>query len=192
VVRRSWLRRRRGQSLIEFGVSVPVLLILMVGAFTYGTLISDRVISGNAARAGARTAALLGSNSCGVPACGDPQWIDRAIVISARTVAASLAYTTLTEIDIYPATCTSTPPSAPCDANQYYNGDGVINRWDPNPATPAAIGGLPFTLDMRNQTPPTEASIGVRIIYTYSPPISFLAPTLTIKDYAVMKASPIY
>jgi hypothetical protein len=183
-------RKQRGQSLIEFGVSVPVLLILMVGAFTYGTLISDRVISGNAARAGARTAALLGSQNC-IPSC-NPTPVDRAIVISARTVAASLAYTTLTEIDIYPATCTSTPPSAPCDANQYYNGDGIINRWDPNPATPAAIAGLPFTLDMRNQTPPTELSIGVRIIYTYSPPISFLAPTLTIRDYAVMKASAIY
>jgi Flp pilus assembly protein TadG len=183
-------RKLRGQSLIEFGVSVPVLLILMVGAFTYGTLISDRVISGNAARAGARTAALLGSQNCS-GAC-DPTAVDIAIVVSARTVAQSLAYATLTEVDIYPANCTATPPSAFCDANQYYNGSGTINRWNPNPATPTPIAGLPFTLNQRTQTPPNEMSIGVRLIYTYSPPISFLAPTLTITDYAVMKASPIY
>jgi Flp pilus assembly protein TadG len=54
------LRHERGQSLAEFALALPVLLILFALA-EFGLMLNDQVSVANAARDGARVAALQGS-----------------------------------------------------------------------------------------------------------------------------------
>jgi hypothetical protein len=39
--------------------------------------------------------------------------------------------------------------------------------------------------------PPTETSIGVRLVWNYSPPAGIFPKNMQIVDYAVMKAAPV-
>ncbi|HPA20138.1 MAG TPA: TadE/TadG family type IV pilus assembly protein [Verrucomicrobiae bacterium] len=48
----------RGQSLVELALSLPVLLLLMIGIIEGAALVKDHMTLGNAVREGARAAAL--------------------------------------------------------------------------------------------------------------------------------------
>lgn len=50
--------RRRGQSVVEFALLVPVLLALVMGIIEFGWLTKNQLTLSNAAREGARTASL--------------------------------------------------------------------------------------------------------------------------------------
>jgi len=51
-------RKRRGQTLIEFALVLPILLLVLLGIIEFGWLISRTYTVGNATREGARYAAL--------------------------------------------------------------------------------------------------------------------------------------
>jgi Flp pilus assembly protein TadG len=55
---RRFLKRSRGQSLVEFGIIVPVLLLLVLGAIDFGRVYFAYVSVTNGARNGAQYAAL--------------------------------------------------------------------------------------------------------------------------------------
>jgi TadE-like protein len=55
------LRNRRGQSLVEFAVVTPLLLLLIVGLMEFGRAWNISQVVTNAAREGARKAAVLDS-----------------------------------------------------------------------------------------------------------------------------------
>lgn len=76
--------RRRGQSLVEFALIVPVLLLIVLGALDFGRLMQARITSESAMRAGASWGASnignaiqplapdYGANACGTsysPTC---------------------------------------------------------------------------------------------------------------------------
>lgn len=56
-------RGQRGQSLVEFALVMPVLLILVLGIMEFGFAITDQVSVTNAARDGARAGALKGGSA---------------------------------------------------------------------------------------------------------------------------------
>ncbi len=58
---RETLRQERGQSLPEFALALPVLLLLLFALAEFGLMLNDQVSVANAARDGARVAALQGS-----------------------------------------------------------------------------------------------------------------------------------
>lgn len=55
-------RDRRGQSLVEFALVVPMLLLMVVGVIEFGRAWNMSQVVTDAARQGARTAAVLNSN----------------------------------------------------------------------------------------------------------------------------------
>ena len=182
--------RRRGQAVIEFGLAVPVLAIMLYSTYSVGVLASDRVASIQAARAGARLAAELGGTDSGWSDLTDHDNLDRQIVSQVMAVALALNYATVQEIDIYPA-CAPTPAGLPCQSNQYQDtSNPALDRRLPNGDI---LGGQnSFTLNLRSQIPPNETSMGVRVIYTYNPPVTVGFFTITIREWAVMKATPVF
>src|SRR2546423_14563825 len=52
--------RKRGQSLAEMAVVIPVLVFLLMGGFDASVMISDKITAGYAVRQGARLAAEIG------------------------------------------------------------------------------------------------------------------------------------
>ena len=48
-----------------------------------------------------------------------------------------------------------------------------------------------FPIQNRLQIPPTETSIGVRLVWNYSPPAGIFPKNMQIVEYAVMKAAPV-
>lgn len=60
---RRWLRRSEwGQSLVEFAMVVPLLLLLVFGIIDFGRLLMNQVTLTNAVREGARIASVGGSS----------------------------------------------------------------------------------------------------------------------------------
>lgn len=45
---------RRGQSLVEFALAIPLLMVVMFGAVEFGTALYDKAVITNASREGAR------------------------------------------------------------------------------------------------------------------------------------------
>lgn len=66
MTRRATVRDRRGQSLVEFALILPILLVLLLGVFDFGRAIYAFNAVSNAAREGARTAIVDQSQSAGV------------------------------------------------------------------------------------------------------------------------------
>lgn len=65
--RRAWrtrLRSERGAELVEFALTLPMLLLITLGIFDFGLLFQQYQVITNAAREGARMAALSGVYTC--------------------------------------------------------------------------------------------------------------------------------
>jgi Flp pilus assembly protein TadG len=173
-------RCQAGQSLIELAIATPVLLLMLLSAFDVTVMVSDKVIAGYAARQGARLAAEIGGSQTN-PSLTTAQ-IDADIVKNVLAVATAMNYSTLQEIDVYRPTLSN---------GQITNGNH-INAYNPA-AQPIAgeFGGPPFPISERNQIPPGETSIGIRVVWQYNPPTSFATFSIRLSEYAVMKASPV-
>lgn len=211
-MRTLWRRRAqhsRGQSLVELAILLPVLLLLFVGAYTASNFINDRQIAGQATRAGARLGAEIGNANwatTSASACQasskDPCIVDQQIVTSTITIARNLTNApTINEIDIYePCTasgngCSSTSSTCPATntADGAYRTGDLVDVYKPNGSGGAWVlnGTAGFTLDLRTQIHPNEASVGVRLVYTFqgSAPMTFF--NMQTSEYATMCMAPI-
>jgi Flp pilus assembly protein TadG len=171
---------RRGQSLAEVAVAVPVLVLLLMGGFDASMMVSDKVTSGSAVRQGARLAAELGGTQTN-PSATTSQ-IDSQIVRSVLLIAQGMTSAQVQEIDIYlPGNPNGIyqPGTDPVDVYLIGAGGSVT------PSTQT------FPIQNRQQTPPNETSIGVRLLWQYHAPAGIFPQTMTLSDYAVMKAAPI-
>jgi Flp pilus assembly protein TadG len=168
-------RSQRAQSIIEFAVSAPVLILLLLGGFDTSVMISDKVVAGAACRQGARLAAEIGGQITN-PTLSTSQ-VDANIVRNVLAVASAMNYSTLTKIYIYQST--------------YPDGDYHVGV--PYDLFDAAGTNLHqgFPLVSRNQTPPTETPIGVRIEWNYNPPSGLPGFALSLSEHAVFMASPV-
>jgi Flp pilus assembly protein TadG len=173
-------RHRRGQSLAELAVAVPVIFLLLMGGFDASMMISDKVTAGSAVRQGARLAAELGgaqTNPNGTTAS-----VDQQIVRNVLAVARGMTSATVTEIDIY----------SPTEANGVYDpGDDQTDQYFITPGGGVTPGIMTFPIQNRQQTPPNETSIGVRLVWQYQAPAGIFPQNMQLTDYAVMKAAPI-
>ena len=48
-----------------------------------------------------------------------------------------------------------------------------------------------FPLNFREQIPPNETSIGVRLTWVYQPPTGFASFSIVLQEYSVMKTAPV-
>lgn len=174
------IRARPGQSITELAMVLPVLALVLMGGFDASIMISDKVTSGSAVRQGARLAAELGGKRTNPDASTAD--IDMQIVRNVMAMARGMTMATVQEIDIYTPTARDGGYQAGLDAvDQYLIGpDGTVTT-----------GTQTFPIQNRNQTPPNETSIGVRLVWQYSAPAGIFPKTLILSDYAVMKAAPV-
>lgn len=171
-------RLRRGQSLAEMAVVIPVLVFLLMGGFDATVLIANKVTAGYAVRQGARLAAELGGTQASSSAT--TQGYDQQITKNVLAVTRGLTAAGVTEIDIY----------APSKADGSYVSGDPVDQYFVSGST-LSPGTQTFPVSSRLQTPPTETSIGVRILWKYSAPAGVFPQNMQLTDYAVMKAAPI-
>jgi Flp pilus assembly protein TadG len=169
------LNRQLAQSIVEFAISAPVLILLLLASFDAGVMISDKVIAGAACRQGARLAAEIGGQITN-PTLTTSQ-VDADIVKNVIAVATAMNYSTLKYIYIY-------QPLQP---------DGDYHAGDPYDLFDAAGTNLHqgFLLSARNQVPPDETPIGVRVEWAYNPPTGLPGFALNLSEHAVFRASPV-
>jgi Flp pilus assembly protein TadG len=170
--------RQRGQSLAEMAVVIPVLVFLLMGGFDASVMISDKITAGFSVRQGARLAAELGgSQTSGATTTA----VDNQIIRNVLAVAKGLTSATPTEIDVY----------APSRADGSYQPGDPIDQYFISAGGGISPGTMTFPVQNRQQTPPNETSIGVRILWTYTPPAGIFPSNMQLVDYAVMKAAPL-
>lgn len=168
--------RQSGQSLIELAVATPVMIFMLFGVFNTAVMISDKVIAGSACRQGARLAAEIGGAITN-PTLTTAQ-VDQDIVRNVIAVAGSMNYSVLKTITIY------SPSAAGGDFNAATD---LYDQFDPSGNT--IHSGFPLTA--RNQIPPNETSIGVRLDWSYTPPTGFQSFTVNLSEHAVYRAAPV-
>jgi Flp pilus assembly protein TadG len=66
-IKQKIIKRRRGSTIVEFALVVPVLLAMLLGIIEFGWMIKNQLTIANAAREGARAAAL-GKNTTAINA----------------------------------------------------------------------------------------------------------------------------
>ena len=169
--------RQRGQAVLETALITPILIALLFGAFNAGVLLSDKVVVDASARAGARLGTAIGGAQRPDAATATAT-IDADIVQNVLVVANAINYATVTQITIY-------KPSRL---------DGVYTSGDPADifnASGVQIGSAGYPLTARIQLPPNQTSLGVKVDWTYKPPMGLNTVSLNMSEYAVMKMSPV-
>lgn len=184
-MRRRRDRREGGQAMIETAIVIAVVFSILMGVYAVGMFASDQNTAGTATRAGARLASELGNggyNGVSTSACQggnpkDPCAVDRQIVQSVCQVAATMPFvTSISEVDIYRATGSGS------------TGD-LIDKYTSCAASALAVSAA-YTLNLRIQTHPNEAYIGVSVTYNYKAPVPMFPLTTTATVYTVTQMSP--
>jgi len=171
------LPKRRGQSLVELAITIPVMAILLLGGFDTTMLVWDKLVAGYAVRQGTRLASELGGRQTNPTATQSE--IDKKIVRNVLAVTKTWAYGTLLELDIYGAT----------RADGVMQGSDYQDQFDGS-GNPLAGGLQTLTLERRYQTPPDETAIGVRLVWRFTVPAGSFG-NMTFAEYAVMKVAPV-
>jgi TadE-like protein len=189
----------RGQSLVEFAMILPFLMLLIMGAIEFGFVFNHHLTLEYASREGARVGAALvnGGGDLGCGAGQSPNWtdVDKRIVAAVERVLTSngspIDTNKVHEIRIYKA-----------DASGKQIGS-YANVWTYTPGAGPTIDGT--TLDF--SPPPTDSwkacsrnnlqpadSLGVRVTYTYQFRTPFLAlvgfSSIDFSDRTVMALNP--
>ena len=170
-------QRRRGQSLAEMAVVIPVLVFLLMGGFDATILIANKVTAGYAVRQGVRLAAEIGGTQTNPSA--STNGVDMQIVRNVLAVTRGMTSATVTEIDIYAPSRTDGTYTTGDPLDQYFISGTTVSG-----------GTMTFPISNRDQTPPNETSIGVRVLWQYAPPAGIFPQNMRVADYAVMKAAP--
>jgi Flp pilus assembly protein TadG len=156
--------RTRGQTLTEFALVVPVLLVLIMGVLDGALLMFSVGTARYAAAEGSRVAATLGNVSN----------TDSQVLTTIRQTVGTTQLFTVGEIDIY-------------KLNQDGNGNLTQDIANTNKyaldGTP--LNGTPWPASGRNVGNGTSDFIGVTINYTYSWKAGFFAPLGPLRTTAV-------
>ena len=195
----------RGQSLVEFAVSVPVFVVLLLGMLEFGFAFNHNMTLEYATREGARTGAALASGTTDVPCAraGLTAGVDDQIIASVQRVLSSPGSPVaqnlgrIGEIRIYRAKTDNSGDEDPGKVNVWVPGagpmvDGLALKFtDSGPGS--SLGWNACSRD--NGASPD--SIGITVKYKYflvSPLGAFLAMTGTaqwaMSDRTVMALNP--
>ncbi len=212
--RRAARGRRRGQSMVELAILVPVLLMLFLGSWTATTLAGDDDTALQATQAGARYAAELGgvppsaaaiSSACSVTSDPGTCQVDMDIIAEMLpVVGTNFPNATVREIDIYEPSgsgdgCTFASGTCPPNDGAYTAGE-PINEYRVSgesvtpPATYSAGCAVQpldcFTLGQRDQAHPDESELGVRLVFSYVSPTWSLFTISDDTQYSVVRLAP--
>lgn len=198
------LRRRRdaaerGQSLVEMGMLLPLLVLIVVGTLEFGFVFDHHLTLEYATREGARAGSAMATgggavNSC--PAAADAPWrqVDPRIIAAVQRVLTSpgspVDVSNVSEIHIY---------RAGADGQEL-----SINIWRPSAGMGPVVDGVALNFVQqsaawlacnRNNTAVSGGpqSIGISLTYTYDfqTPLSFLfGDGMTMTDRTVMQLNP--
>ncbi len=200
-------RAASGQSMVELAALLPVLVLLFLGAWTASELISDNNTATQATQEGARYAAELGNNTWVTGDSKDPTAVDDDIIAQMLpTLNSQLTNATIMEIDIYQpdsGVCSVNPSFSPTGSgslsqgttcppdNGAYVSPELIDEYTVSGTTITPKSGNPdsYTLDLRDQTHPDEAELGVRVTIKYSSPTMALF-SQTDSQYTVVRLAP--
>ncbi|MFZ0631449.1 MAG: TadE/TadG family type IV pilus assembly protein [Acidobacteriaceae bacterium] len=139
-------RRDEAQSLVEFALVVPVLLIVLTGIFSFGIILNQYQVLTNSVSAGARAFALSAggaANSTSTAANEDPCAYAATVIQGSapNLVASSINYTiTYTPLSGSPTQYTGTGTTAPSCADLTMNFDDAVTVRATYPATPVVWG----------------------------------------------------
>jgi len=112
--------------------------------------------------------------------------IDQDIVKNVLAVARSMNYSTLLDIYIYRVDFSTMPDGQLGDPPIPKRALQSLQRGHRRPDR-----GHGFPISERSQIPPNETSIGVKLIWTYTPPTGTFSFTIRLSEFAVMRASPV-
>ncbi|MDQ2965915.1 MAG: pilus assembly protein [Chloroflexota bacterium] len=186
----------RGQSLVEFALMLPLMLMILFGMMEFGFVFSHHLTLEYATREGARLGAALGAGNADAPCSGTtPEPVDWQIIAAVQRVITSpgsqVPPARVSEIRIYKATATGAETA------------GVVNVWVPG-AGPTVDGvRLQFTPSTtawsacgRNSGASPD-SLGISLVYSYRyvTPLGTLMgimgpATITISDRTIMALNP--
>jgi hypothetical protein len=199
-MRRSRRRSERGQSLVEFTLVLPIILVMVLGMIELGFAINHNTSIETATRQGARVGSALvnGERSCGMGVTTNSQLVDAQIIAAVEGALVS--------------------SGSPVDPSQVQsikiylaNSDGSIgakvNTWTYSyhggPLLPGAAQKLDFVQSSANWDASTRCgaapapSVGVAITYTYKfiTPLGaivslFNSAQITMTDQTVMAMEP--
>lgn len=196
--RRHAERPERGQSLVEFSLVLPFLMLLILGAIEFGFVFNSDLSLEYSSREGARVGSALvnggGQLGCGGGQSPNAATVDQQIIQAVNRVLTStgspLVVSQVLQIRIFQATATGAEVA------------GKVNVWLPTPGTGPVVGGkaLDFTQSSvgwtacsRTYIQPAD-SIGVGVQYRYQMQTPFLnltgMTTLTMYDKTVMAMNP--
>jgi Flp pilus assembly protein TadG len=155
---------RRGQTLTEFALVVPVLMVLIMGVLDGALLMFSVGTARYGSAEGSRVAATLGNIST----------TDSQVLATVRNIVTGTQLFTVDEVDIY-------------KLNQDGNGNltqdlAKTNRYALD-GTP--MGGTPWPASTRNVGNGTSDFIGVTVKYTYTWKAGFFAPLGPLRTTAV-------
>jgi len=193
--------RRRGQSLVEYAVTVPVFLLILLGMLEFGFAFSQHMTMEYATREGARTGAALNNGTTEFLCNGsNDQNVDNQVIAAVQRVltgaGSAVKIGQVGDVRIYKA-----------GANGQET--GPVNVWKPGGGT-ESVGGVKLLFHRTafgwnpcgrkaDSTGPTDDvdSIGVSISYTYQfvTPLASLmriagGGTLPMSDRTVMALNP--
>lgn len=187
-------RRRadsRGQSLVEFAILLPFLMLLILGAIEFGFAFSHHLTLEYATREGARVGASLAAGSDSVD-CDD---VDAYVVAAVARVLSSsgspVDVSEVADIRIYRANGAGGAQSGLVNVWTYAPGAGPTV--DGNPLDFVPPGSVPWPACSRSSAQPAD-SIGVSLGYTYRVQTPFLSlmgvSALPMGDRTVMALNP--
>jgi hypothetical protein len=192
------MRRRReaaerGQSLVEMGLILPLLVLIVIGTLEFGFVFDHHLTLEYATREGARAGAALANGGVGPPGCAGASDVDPRIVAAVQRVLTSpgspVDVSDVSEIHIYRA--------GP-------NGEELqVNVWRHSAGMGPSVDGVPLNFIEqsvawpacnRNNTAVNTQSVGVSIFYTYAyqTPFRFVFGDagLAMTDRTVMQLNP--
>jgi len=195
----------RGQSIVEFTLIVPVMVLMLLGMLEFGLAFNHHMTIEYATRESSRTGAALargGTSNC--VGGEDVQDVDQQTVAAAQRVLKSpgspIRMADITDIQLYRANASG--GQAGSDVNTWNYTPGAGPDLDPGPA----VDRLDFSPVSTSwpvcsrSSGPNPDSIGVRIEYTYhfSTPLGLLMnymggsgfTQIAITDRTVMALNP--
>ena len=190
---------RRGQSLVEFAVILPFLMLLILGAIEFGFAFGHHLTLEYASREGARVGAALvnggGDLGCAAGQSPNRNEVDVRIVAAVERVLASsgspVDLSEVSEIRIFKADGTGHQVGGYANVWTYTPGAGPSVDGSPLDFSPPSS--VPWPACARNNLQPAD-SIGVSIGYTYKLQTPFLSLTgvasLPMSDRTVMALNP--
>lgn len=189
--------RERGQSLVEFSLMLPILLLILFGMMEFGFVFSHHLTLEYATREGARLGAALGSGTDSAPCSGtSPEPVDWQIIAAVQRVLTSpgsqVPPANIAQVRIYKSTATGA--ETPGVVNVWVPGNGPTVDGERLVFTPS--GPVGWNACSRNSGGNPD-SIGISLVYRYdyvTPLGTFMGmvgpANLTINDRTIMALNP--